>query len=136
MSDDKEKTMELNRAWYKAKEDLAAAKAHELDLRKQVIAENFGEITSVGTKKQKLGHTADLVLTVPAKADVNLEKFESMRGYLEAQGLIGDDSLFRLKPSVSLTAYKYLEDSVKIVVDDIITHKLGSPTLDVKVVKD
>lgn len=128
--------MKLNRAWYKAKSDLDQARKHEMDLRKEVIARNFGDIKFSGTSTEKLGHNAQLVLTVPAKVNIDIDKFESMRGYLEAKGLIGNDKLFKLKPSISLTALKNLDDSTRITIEDMLEHKLGSPSLEVKLIKD
>lgn len=131
-----EELMELNRAWYKSKSDLDQAKKNESNLRKQVIEANFGDIKSAGTSRQKLGHNANLVLTVPAKVDIDIEKFEKMEGYLKSKGLIGKDKLFKLKPSISMTAYKHLDDPTRLTIEDMLEHKLGSPSLDVQLIKD
>ena len=131
MSDDNK--LPLAREWHKAKEALEEAKAHELTLRKEVMAAFFDNPDVKGTQKADLSDKAQLVLSRSASIKVKKDVYENFAAELKQRGLVGDDKLVKLTPSVSATAFKYLSDADRIRFADMFEHVLSSPSLKVDV---
>lgn len=134
MSDVGDNTKPLVREWYKAKEALDKAKEHEMDLRKQVQEAVFGE-PKKGTQKANLSNDAELVLSQSAKISVDKDEFLKHKAHLEKKGLVGENGAIKLKPEVSMTAYKYMSDEDKAAFDSVFKHGFASPTLEVRTKK-
>lgn len=124
----------LVREWYKIKEDLDRLKEHELELRKQVSEAVFGEAQK-GTQKAELSDNAELVLSISAKISVDKDAFLEHKTHLEKKGLVGENSVIKLKPEVSATAYKYMSDEDKATFDSVFKHGFNAPKLEVRTKK-
>lgn len=131
MSDDNK--LPLARAWHKSKEVLESAKADEMDLRKQVMDAFFDNPEKKGTQKTDLSDKAQLVLSRSASIKVNKDKYTEFAAELVQKGLIGDDKLIKLTPSVSASAFKHLPETDRIRYDEMFVHTLSSPALKVEV---
>lgn len=123
------------REWYRLKEEVKEKTAQERELRKSVLDAVFGEV-SKGTKKADLGNNMELVLSVGTKIDIDKDAFIRHKTVLEKKGLIGEESVIKIEPKVSATAYKYLSEEDKVMFSDVFKHGFNSPQLDVKSKKD
>lgn len=121
----------LVREWYAAKDKLKEVQDHERQLRKQVLEAIYGE-PQKGTHKCDLPNGMELVLSVGAKISVDKDEFMKHKVHMEKKGLIGEESVIKLKPEVSATAYKYLSAEDKAAFDSVFKHSLTSPQLDVR----
>lgn len=119
-------TLPLVRELYAAQESLNQAKQHFDDIRAQVV-ESLIDKTVPGTHNFKLSDEMKLTVTVPRTMDVEKELFKEQYSALMQRGLIGDSSVIQMKPSVSLTGYKYLTDEDKAQFGHIFKAKVGSP---------
>ena len=126
----------LAREWFRVQELLAEVKQQESDLRKQTIAAFFGENMSKGTRRENLSEKMELVYSQSATIVVDKDAFIKHKAHMESLGLIGDDKVIKLKPEVSVTAYKYLSDAHKVMFDEVFVHKMGSPSLKVEPIKE
>lgn len=124
----------LVREWYKTQSELKELQAHEKDLRAKVIEAVFGEVKK-GTSKADLSNETELVLSCSAKISIDKEKFLQHKNVMERKGLIGDESVIKLKPEVSATAYKYMSQEDKVAFDEVFVHGLNSPQLEVRTKK-
>lgn len=129
-------TIDLTRDWFKTKQELDKLKKQEIDLRKLTIEANFGsEFNRKGTHKASLSNESELSLSVSEKVTLDKEAFVKHKPYLESLGLIGDDKLIKMTPSVSLSALKHLDDNVKATLSDLFVYSLSAPQLKVNIIK-
>lgn len=132
MTDDN--TTPLIRAWYKVSDEKKRIIEEEKALRSQVIEAVFGEV-KVGTQKHDLPNNMELVLSASGKISVDKDEFLKHKAHMEKKGLIGEESVVKLKPEVSMTAYKYLSQEDKVTFDSVFKHGLNSPQLEVRAKK-
>lgn len=131
-----DKQTNLIRSWYVLQQELAELKNQESELRKLVMAEVFeDERMQHGTHKARLSDEAHVSLTIPKKIDVDIDAFNMHKDSMMQRGLIGDDSLIKLKPSVSASAIKYLNDEDKAAFGDVFKISTGSPQMKVVIDK-
>lgn len=124
----------LVREWYKLKDRLKELQDQERTLRAQVVESVFGELVK-GTQKRDLNDDLELVLSVSAKIDIDKDKFKDYKLLLENKGLIGDESVIKLKPEVSATAYKYMDAKDKAQFSDLFIHGFQSPQVEIRAKK-
>lgn len=133
VDEEKDNRLSLARAWYKAKEALDEAKKVEMELRMESISAFFGEEEKGGSVKEKLNEGSSLVLTRSKKVSIDLEAFKEHEAHLKAKGLIGDDSVIRMEPKVSMTALRQMSAEDKVLFSDVFIHGLNSPQLKVEI---
>jgi len=126
----------LARAWFSTKAQLDKLKAEEAVLRAETIAAYFGETGTKGTQKHPVSEKMQLSMSQTAKISVDKEAFEKHKVHMENKGLIGDEAVIRMKPEVSMTAYKYLSPQDKLTFADVFIHGLNSPVLSLESIKD
>lgn len=129
-------------AWDKAKADLEAAKALEIELRKKVVSFSFDPEKKSGTECVELGNGFELKAVKKItygfvqndKGLVDKRAIETALEKLEKDGPAGEmvaERLIKWKPELSLTEYKLLEDKYKKIIDKVIVTKDATPTLEI-----
>ena len=117
--------------WEKAKAAVPAAAlviSREQDLRKKVIATVF-PAPSEGVTKFDLANGWALKATCPVTRTVDDAAFDLLRPKLAELGVIAD-TLVKTKLSLETKAYRSLSDVTRALVDEALTIKPGSYTLE------
>ena len=117
--------------WEKAKAAVPAAAlviSREQDLRKKVIATVF-PAPSEGANKFDLANGWALKATCPVTRTVDDAAFDLLRPKLAELGVIAD-TLVKTKLSLETKAYRNLSDATRALVDEALTIKPGSYTLE------
>ena len=117
--------------WEKAKAAVPAAAlviSREQDLRKKVIATAFPE-PAEGVNKFDLANGWALKATCPVTRTVDDAAFDLLRPKLAELGVIAD-TLVKTKLSLETKAYRNLSDATRALVDEALTIKPGSYTLE------
>ena len=117
--------------WEKAKAAVPAAAlviSREQDLRKKVIATVF-PAPSEGVNKLDLANGWALKATCPVTRTVDDAAFDLLRPKLAELGVIAD-TLVKTKLSLETKAYRNLSDATRALVDEALTIKPGSYTLE------
>lgn len=117
--------------WEKAKAAVPAAAqviAREQELRKKVIATVFPE-PAEGVNKFDLANGWVLKATCPVTRTVDDAAFDLLRPKLAELGVIAD-ILVKTKLSLETKAYRNLSDATRALVDEALTIKPGSYTLE------
>ena len=117
--------------WEKAKAAVPAAAlviSREQDLRKKVIATVFPE-PAEGVNKFDLANGWALKATCPVTRTVDDAAFDLLRPKLAELGVIAD-TLVKTKLSLETKAYRNLSDATRALVDEALTIKPGSYTLE------
>ena len=117
--------------WEKAKAAVPAAAlviSREQDLRKKVIANVFPE-PAEGVNKFDLANGWALKATCPVTRTVDDAAFDLLRPKLAELGVIAD-TLVKTKLSLETKAYRNLSDATRALVDEALTIKPGSYTLE------
>ena len=117
--------------WEKAEAAVPAAAqiiAREQALRKKVIANVF-PAPSEGVNKLDLANGWALKATCPVTRTVDEAAFDLLRPKLAELGVIAD-TLVKTKLSLETKSYKSLSDATRALVDEALTIKPGSYTLE------
>lgn len=117
--------------WEQAKAAVPAAAqviAREQDLRKKVIATVF-PAPNEGVNKFDLANGWALKATCPVTRTVDDAAFDLLRPKLAELGVIAD-TLVKTKLSLETKAYRNLSDATRALVDEALTIKPGSYTLE------
>ena len=117
--------------WEQAKAAVPAAAlviSREQDLRKKVIATVFPE-PGEGVNKFDLANGWALKATCPVTRTVDDAAFDLLRPKLAELGVIAD-TLVKTKLSLETKAYRNLSDATRALVDEALTIKPGSYTLE------
>ena len=117
--------------WEQAKAAVPAAAlviSREQDLRKKVIANVF-PAPSEGVNKLDLANGWALKATCPVTRTVDDAAFDLLRPKLAELGVIAD-TLVKTKLSLETKAYRNLSDATRALVDEALTIKPGSYTLE------
>lgn len=117
--------------WEKAEAAVPAAAqiiAREQALRKKVIASVF-PAPSEGVNKLDLANGWALKATCPVTRTVDDAAFDLLRPKLAELGVIAD-TLVKTKLSLETKAYRSLSDATRALVDEALTIKPGSYTLE------
>lgn len=118
------------RDYFKMQEELRRLKKLEAEMRGEVIEIMLNDSKDKpGTYKEDLGNGVEVSVTVPKRVEVNKELFDEMQGELQQRGLIGSEGVIQMKPSVSVTAMKYMNDEDKTRFSDLFVVKTGSPSV-------
>lgn len=117
--------------WEAARKEVPAAVliiAREQDLRKKVISTAFPEPTE-GVNFTELANGWKLKATCPVTRTVDEAAFDLLRPRLAELGVMAD-SLVRTKLSLETKSYRNLTDATRALVDQALTIKPGSYTLE------
>jgi len=130
--------------WQMAQDTLAAAKAAEMDLRKQIVAFSFDPTKQSGTERIELGNGYELKAVKKLNygfvkrgdgsnkldkgaVDLALTKIEQSG----PAGAYIADNLVKWEPTLSLTEYKKLDEPLKKIIDAVIVTSDGAPSLEI-----
>lgn len=132
MSEQSEITMKDLVEWEKLHNQLALLKAKEMDLRKRIYAHYF-PAPKEGTNNHSLAE--GYLLKAQRKIDrkVNQEDLLALasEGGPFLQAGIDANSLIRWVPELEIKAYRALPDDKRIIFEQCLTIKDGSPQLDI-----
>lgn len=130
---DKERDYKLM-LWKQANISLKAAKAVEMEFRKDLVA-NGGMFSDVdtGTETYNLGHGYSVKATkklnyILEDGDELALALAELRNLSDASGYKTID-LIKFKASLSLSKYKELDDIERAIIDRVITTKPAAPSL-------
>lgn len=128
--------------WETAKQELEAAKAREMDLRKQCVAIGFDPDKKSGTERVELGggYEAKAVKKINygfvknPEGKTDKRAIDAALSKIEADGEVGmmiAERLIKWTPDLSLTEYKQLPAKYKPIIDAVIVTSDGAPTLEI-----
>ncbi len=128
---------ELLAEWVQAKQTLEAAKAREIELRKAIVADDsfFDPDKEEGTETFDLGGGYKLKATKKINYSMANKQGETFAA-LKALSSLGPASqriakdLVNFSASLRLSEYKKLDDQERRIIDEVITTRPGSPTLE------
>lgn len=112
--------------WRAAALDLELAKTLEMRLRKELTAECFPNLLE-GTNSIELQAGWVLKLNQPFTRSLDQAKAPEV---LKALKKLKADGAVKIKYDLSLAVYRGLEGQARALVDDILTTKPGSPSLE------
>ena len=125
-------------AWEQAVKALAAAKDAEAALRKEVLAEAFAfdpEALREGTENFELGNGYKLKAVFKISRNLNNENeaVDKVLSKIEKAGAEGQfiaERLVKWKPELSVSEYKKLPEKFKKMIDEVVTSKEATPSLE------
>lgn len=112
--------------WFKVTENLKEFKAEESDLRRSIFEKCFTS-PKEGTNKIPLQGGWQLEANVPYTRTVDKAVFMAIQQQLIQNG-IKPDVLVEMKPSLNLALYRKLSDEHKLMFNQCLTTKQGSPS--------
>lgn len=128
-------------AWDHAKKALDAAKALESSLRQEVLKDfyDFGGESDLreGTENLELGNGYKLKATFKLSRKLenkNHETEEALRAIAETFGKPGKlyaERLVKWSPELSVSEYKKLPNAIRAVIDEALTSKAATPSLEI-----
>lgn len=113
-------------AWFKMALELKALKASEMLLRKRVFGGFFPD-PKEGVNKAPLKDGYVLEATYPIERKFDEAALTAMAPQFEEHKIV-TDSLVKQKPSLVVSAYRLLTDEQRVVFDQALVIKPGSPT--------
>ena len=113
-------------AWRLATLELAALKAKEMQLRKELTAETFNSQLE-GTHVVELTDGWQLKMTQPFTRSLDQAKMPEILKQLKK---LKADSAVKVKYELSITQYRTLEAEGKALIDAALTTKPGAPSLE------
>ena len=125
-------------AWEQAVKALAAAKDTEAALRKEVLAEAFAfdpEALREGTENFELGNGYKLKAFFKISRNLNneneaVDKVLSKIEKTGSEGAFVAERLVKWKPELSVSEYKKLPEKFKKMIDEVVTSKELTPSLE------
>lgn len=115
-------------AWTESKIVLAKAKAREAILRAKIV-KTFFATPKEGTNYHELGNGYKLKLVHKVDRSIDTPLYTNLLGQFKELE-IDTNQLAETKLSLKVAFYKKLTDEQKLVVDQCVTSKPGSPTLE------
>lgn len=125
-------------AWEESVKALAAAKEAEAALRREVLAEAFQfdpEALREGTENFELGNGYKLKAVFKISRNLNNENdaVDKVLSKIEKAGAEGQfiaERLVKWKPELSVSEYKKLPEKFKKMIDEVVTSKEATPSLE------
>lgn len=115
--------------WYQAAEDLKAAKAAELALRQQVVAEYFPELVE-GEQAVGIEGNAELICTQPYSYSVDIDTYEAA---LEHLPKTKQEKIIDWIPNLDMSVYnKLTKKAHKAFTAECVTIIIGTPSLEIR----
>lgn len=121
-----EVTQEDLAAWYKKAEELSKLKVEEMLLRKRIFKHFFPEPRE-GTNKVELGGGYELSVTHVIDRKIDPALLLALQGQFQ-QAEIPLDRLIKMEPKLQVKNYKELEEEKRILFDQVLEIKEGSPS--------
>lgn len=129
--------------WREAQQKLASAKDEEMSLRKRVLSEIYSfdpEALREGTENVELGQGYKLkaVFKIDYKLSNENEAVDKVLTKMEkagAEGAVLAERLVKWEPKLSISEYKNLPDKFRKLIDEIVTTKEATPSLELVVPK-
>jgi hypothetical protein len=129
---------ELILEWDKAKKELARLKVLEMELRNEIIKNDFTPIE--GTQNVDLGGgyklKAVFKTTYSFRSKEELDVVLSMIEKIGPEGEYIAERLIKFKPELSVSEYKKLDEQYKSLIDQVIITKPATPSLELVIPKD
>lgn len=123
-----EQMFERLQTWWQQQQQLAKLRALEILKRKEMVAYYFVDPRQ-GTNRLDVGGGFDLKLDVPFKPKVDEAMFKAVKtADFTALG-IDKATLFPLKPTLSVTAYRKLNDKQRAFIDQMLDVGDNTPQL-------
>lgn len=116
------------RILYQTQEELRRVKKLEKELRDEVV-EMLTTEDDLGSNRSELSDRMDVVVTRGRTLTINIPAFADKEGMMKQRGLIGDNTVIVMKPSVSATAFKHLSEEDKLAFADVFEYKPSAPTV-------
>ena len=125
-------------AWEESVKALAAAKEAEAALRREALAETFQfdpEALREGTENFELGNGYKLKAVFKISRNLNNENdaVDKVLSKIEKAGAEGQfiaERLVKWKPELSVSEYKKLPEKFKKMIDEVVTSKEATPSLE------
>lgn len=119
--------------WYELKEELAALRDKEMAIRLALFGEVFEDVA--GTQRLPIQPGWQLEVTRNTEYKVDITHLGHMR---DEMSKIGQpiDNLLRWKAELNVKPYKTLPENARTLFDNIITSKLGAPSMNIVPAKD
>ena len=125
-------------AWEESVKALAAAKEAEAALRREALAEAFQfdpEALREGTENFELGNGYKLKAVFKISRNLNneneaVDKVLSKIEKTGPEGVFIAERLVKWKPELSVTEYKKLPEKFKKMIDEVVTSKEATPSLE------
>lgn len=126
-------TQEEINTWYALQEQVEVTKEKEMALRKKIAAALFPKpVEGTNTLPLSEGWVMKMKHTINRKVDVPL--LTTLAASLTAQG-IPIDSLIRYKPDVDTTEYRKLTAEQRVLFEQVLDIKEGTPALEIMLPK-
>lgn len=119
---------DLNR-WYLLQEQLAKVKEEEMELRKKIFG-SFFPAPKEGTNKQDLTDGWVIKGTHVITRKVDLPTWTNMQAILKEKGL-PVDNLIKNVPELVTGVYRTLTAEQRLLFDEVLIIKEGSPSLEI-----
>ena len=119
--------------WYKLQEQLRNLKFQEMFLRRHIFSSFFPGATE-GSHVVPISNGFELVAKVPYDYKVDEASFKALKEEFEKAGLAAD-KLVRWKPELEKRQYNTLTAEEKLLFDQCMTIKPGSPSLAIREAK-
>lgn len=117
----------LLQQWNETLGELAALKAKEMSLRKQLVATVFPNVIE-GVQTLPLNNGWQLKMTQPFTWSLDQAKVPAL--LKELKKLKADPTLIKTKYELSIGEFRKLEGEALLLVQDIMTTKPGAPSLE------
>ena len=114
--------------WLRLVDQLAPLKEKEMALRKKIAGFYFQQYNE-GTESVKLADGSVIKGKYSYSRDVDTAILGTLREPLAEMG-IAVDAMVKWKPSLDTKAYKALTEEARVVFDQAVTLKIGSPSLE------
>lgn len=135
MKSPNENQLPLVRELFAAKENMDQAK-ERYDAARKAVQEAMVDDSVPGTTHFRLSDTMKMTVSVGRTIDVDKNAFRDQYAAMRNRGLIGDNSVIQMKPSVSVTAFKYLSDEDKAQFGHVFRMKTSAPQIKFDLIKD
>ncbi|MGE4486336.1 MAG: hypothetical protein AB7C95_00750 [Synergistaceae bacterium] len=117
-------------AWTKAKADLAKAKDREMNLRKSITTELFPSPVE-GVNTHELGKGYKIKMTHKLNRTIDEAALASV-----LERLPQAEECVKMKPSLAIKKFKALKDEDRLIFEECLVTKPGSPTLELVIPKE
>ncbi len=120
--------------WQNAQKELEKVKAVELELRNEVVAMCFPSHKDEGTENVELGNGYKLKAVFKQNYTLDKEKIDDALTAIESMGPEGQfisERLVKFEPKLQVREYKELDSRFKVIVDEALTIKPGTPSLEI-----
>lgn len=116
-------------AWKDAKLQLDAFKKLEMELRKELVSENFDHEKLEGTENLELGNDWKLKCVKKLSYKLDNQKGATVKALAAMPSYVAE-RLVKWEPKLSTSEYKKLDATNRAIIDEVLTITEASPSLD------